>query len=1031
LVRKNKSRKESGKINKDFLDELVSDKSTSPADEGSGEVVTVTVSENNRLVIPEGFDEEDFRETIEVTLPVIMPTKEIKPGRHLETRLIDGQIGQISMKLHELIEDREEVFRRVSLSVGDSQLALRNSDHSLKEVRALKLETEVLLGEMKGHFEHFKGDIYSRLKETDKSKKFEKTCVDLSDRLSRLEDLSDRQDEKEEKFGELVDELKEQLYMLKEQIDETTGKADTALEREEKLRVWIDTIESLKEKINLVETTIENQIEASFVKVRKEIEKTQSEEIRKIEKTLEQIRETIDEKTGFSIEQQEKTRETLTQNLSGLETQLKQTRSELGKQIHDINEQLGFNFIKRMSALENHLEMTSLSILPTLNEMQKKYDEKLLKLQETVDRQKIEIERLSNSLKESLDFEGIIVKRLETAEKRLEKSEARMQAEIKQLAGPVREQLAKLEKSQRLAEENIRHLVEVEKINELHRDLVDSLADKVREVSGRVTGIVNDQIFRIEQTVKDLNESLDRKIRNRLEPVETQLKDISGDLDFKLEPVRQEIAKAKSFIEEEMIKVKESWEKLDNTISTSGGAMDIAVKARESLERLDSEVKEAIIKLDGLMTSIRENTLKTDANSDKINLTIKMVDDARDRIRGIQFPVSSLVEDTILSQSDINRDPDLSDVGYILDDLLAVMMKHRGSDLHLKAGAAPTIRLNGELVPVGNKILTEEGCKKLVLSSMTPPQRRLLAAKQEVDYAYSTGEARFRVNAFLQKQSISAAFRMLWTDIPSMEELFIPPVIKDLCSHHHGLILVTGPAGSGKSTTLASMINFMNQTQKRHIITVEDPIEFLHRDRLSIITQREVGSDTDSFGIALRQALRQDPNVILIGEMRDPETIMTAAIAAETGHLVLSTLHTINTIQAVSRIIDVFSGDVQNQFRMLLANTLRGIISQRLLARADGKGRVPAIEVLVATPTVTSLILEERTGEIYDLLVQGEIVGMQTFTKSLLKLHDQGLITKEEALYHADQPTEFRMALEGHTSGGVSVEDDNSLMSWM
>ncbi|MCD4783542.1 MAG: type IV pilus twitching motility protein PilT [Candidatus Eremiobacteraeota bacterium] len=374
--------------------------------------------------------------------------------------------------------------------------------------------------------------------------------------------------------------------------------------------------------------------------------------------------------------------------------------------------------------------------------------------------------------------------------------------------------------------------------------------------------------------------------------------------------------------------------------------------------------------------------------------------------------------------------PDTSELGFDLDDLLQVMIKHEASDLHLKSGSPPTVRMEGELIPVGSQILTDNDCKMLTLSAMNQHQRKQLAKRMEVDFAYAIPTARFRVNAFLQKQSVSASFRLLRTDIPTVEELNLPETLKKLCENNHGLILVTGPAGSGKSTTLASMINYINETKKMHIITIEDPIEFVHQDKMSIITQREVGTDTESFPVALKQALRQDPNVILIGEMRDPETIMTAVIAAETGHLVLSTLHTPNTIQAINRIIDVFSGDMQKQFRLLLSNTLRGVVSQRLLNRTDEGGRIPTVEVMVVTPTIASLMLEEKTNEIYTHMVQGGTEGMQTFTQSLTELFEKGLVSKEEAMYHADQPTEFRLSIEGHTTGGSIIQED-SLMSWL
>ncbi|MBI2267379.1 MAG: type IV pilus twitching motility protein PilT [Armatimonadetes bacterium] len=368
---------------------------------------------------------------------------------------------------------------------------------------------------------------------------------------------------------------------------------------------------------------------------------------------------------------------------------------------------------------------------------------------------------------------------------------------------------------------------------------------------------------------------------------------------------------------------------------------------------------------------------------------------------------------------------------FELRDILKVVIKHNASDLHLKAGSRPTVRLNGELLPLGKQVLVEEDVCKLVLSSMPPPVHEKFRKGREVDYGYASGDTRFRVNAFLERGAMSATFRVLRTDIPDAESLGLPPVVRKLADHHHGLILVTGPAGSGKSTTLAAMIEHINSTRKMHIVTLEDPIEFLHQDRKSIITQREIGTDTETFSTALKHALRQDPNVILIGEMRDPETIMTAAIAAETGHLVLSTLHTPSAIGAIDRMVDVFSGDQQKQFRLLLATTLRGVISQHLLRRADTEGRIPAVEVLVMTPTIRSLIAEGKSADIYPLMVQGNLEGMQTFTQSLTRLYQAGLVTKEEALFYSEHPTEFRLEVEGHLTGTKIQSSEDALINWL
>lgn len=362
---------------------------------------------------------------------------------------------------------------------------------------------------------------------------------------------------------------------------------------------------------------------------------------------------------------------------------------------------------------------------------------------------------------------------------------------------------------------------------------------------------------------------------------------------------------------------------------------------------------------------------------------------------------------------------------YGMERYLNVMIKHGASDLHIKSGAPPTARLNGKLVPMGDEALSEAQARQLIFSVLSPERRRKLKKNKEVDFATLLEarspdgrpiKARFRVHAFYERNNLSAAYRLLRSDLPKFEDLGLPGVLRKLAVLNNGLILVTGPAGQGKSTTLAAIVDYINQNQAVHVVTIEDPIEYFHADKRSFITQREVGPDTHNFADGLRQALRQDPNVILVGEMRDPETIMTAVSAAETGHLVLSTLHTPNTVQAVDRIVDSFPAESQKQIRSQLSKNLRAVMSQRLLMRKDGKGRVPAVELMVCTPAISSYILEGRTEEIYPLMERGASEGMQTFAQSMLNLYQNGLITKQEAEFHADAAGEFRMAAEGHTT---------------
>lgn len=351
-------------------------------------------------------------------------------------------------------------------------------------------------------------------------------------------------------------------------------------------------------------------------------------------------------------------------------------------------------------------------------------------------------------------------------------------------------------------------------------------------------------------------------------------------------------------------------------------------------------------------------------------------------------------------------------LNFSLDDLVRTVIKNRASDLHLKPNAPPTVRLDGTLVPIGDRPLTDEECNFLVLSALPPRKRIPLTRLHAVDHAYVAFGVRFRLNAFLERGNLSAAFRRINNTVPSFQDLGLPPVLERLAAAQDGLVLITGPAGAGKSTTLASVVDWINDNRRAHIVTIEDPIEFHHQDKTAYISQREVGTDTTSFTEALKQALRQDPNVIVLGEMRDAETIMTAVTAAETGHLVLSTLHTPNTVQAIDRIVDSFAGHTQQQVRMLLASSLRGIVSQKLLNRQDGRGRVPAVEVLINTSTIASHILDGQTQEIYQYIQRGESDGMQTFTQSLISLLDRGTISYQDATQVAEQKTELRLARE-------------------
>jgi twitching motility protein PilT len=363
-----------------------------------------------------------------------------------------------------------------------------------------------------------------------------------------------------------------------------------------------------------------------------------------------------------------------------------------------------------------------------------------------------------------------------------------------------------------------------------------------------------------------------------------------------------------------------------------------------------------------------------------------------------------------------------------LDELLVTATAHFASDLHLKVGSFPIMRIGGELHPIADAPrLSPDDTLDMAFSIMSNRQKQKLKENSEVDIAYSVGGlGRFRANIFQQRGSVSLVLRVIPDQTQNIAGLGLPPVVERICEERRGLILVTGATGSGKSTTLAAMIDRINSTRSGHIVTIEDPIEFLHRDKKAFVTQREVEVDTRSFAEALRGALRQDPDVILVGEMRDLETIETALTAAETGHLVLSTLHTLDATETITRIVSSFPSHQQKSVRIQLAGIVKAVISMRLVRAARGSGRVPAVEVLVSTGLIRDYIInEEKTYLIREAIANGASqYGMQTFDQSLFMLLQSGRITLEEAIHNATNADEFRMRVSGITSTAQAMKTE-------
>jgi len=366
-------------------------------------------------------------------------------------------------------------------------------------------------------------------------------------------------------------------------------------------------------------------------------------------------------------------------------------------------------------------------------------------------------------------------------------------------------------------------------------------------------------------------------------------------------------------------------------------------------------------------------------------------------------------------------------MAFDIDTALKTLVYGRGSDLHLKVGVEPRVRVDGQLRAIdGAPRLTRQDTIDAVHHMLTDEVKlREFATEREVDFSYEIeGLARFRCNAFHQRGSVSLVIRAIPVDIRTIDDLSLPPVIRELAEEERGIVLVTGTTGSGKSTTLAAMIDHINTTMSKHVVTIEDPIEFLHRDKTSIINQREVGMDTGSFQRALRRVLRQDPDVILIGEMRDEETVHTALSAAETGHLVFSTVHTVDASETVNRLIDFFPPHMHQQVRAMLAGTLKGVVSQRLVPSDDGRGRVATCEVLRSTGRVKDMIMDHtQTGRLPEVIAQGGFYGMQTFDQALFAHLKAGRISLEHALHFASSPHDFKLLVAADGKRGTTMED--------
>jgi twitching motility protein PilT len=903
-------------------------------------------------------------------------------------------------RMERLEKDLREVLNRISLALSDSRVALSKAEQSFDR-------SDEISGQI-GRFNQIIDNLQAL---------HDENVDDLDALESRIEEFNLRFEEiggRLQGFDQIYEELaasfEEKFRTLKEEdvarmqetlggIEESRREIQTALD-ELKQRYDEDKDRLEKAHKDLVDSTLDLSTGVK-TEVLDEMAKTSQALKDEIAAVTDSYRKSSTDIVGI----QERVLEILAR-LNSAEERLNEgeravgsNREEFRKLTEDVkrefigqlvgtSEQMQRDYGAAMEIFQAETVQVRESLTSLFETGQRKLDENINtlvrdfstvsdRITELQDAHERKVEEYSRKLKEDLDeFGRHHNERIAAAEKSLvsgiEELKRNYTEKVEETTLRLQEQFSAMEQS----------LHKLEGQSEALEGLLQELSGKEEEDALRILELQEDK----------------NTIVRSLEELGTQI----GKVDDKAESIKARLA-------EEFEKTQQAWQRVQDALSDAEGALVRTKEAHEKIDELQARIDETRTDLEGLMTQMRENTLLSEANLDKAKVAMRLMEEIEEKSKSIITPL----DDIIQSFEDFEKLPESTDLGFELNDLLQVMVKHTASDLHLKVGAPPTVRLDGELIPVGNQILTDRDCRRLILSAMTKGQRRRLMERQEADFIYTMNTMRFRINAFLQKSSISAAFKMLRSDIPTLEELSIPSVVKKLISGESGLIIVTGPAGSGRSTTLAALVDYINTHRKMHIITIEDPIEFVHRDKLSIVTQREIGTDTNSYVEALKQAMRQDPDVVLIGDLRDPETMMAAVMAAETGHLVISTMHLPNAIQAINRLVSLFSPEQQKHFRLLLSNTLRGVISQKLLNLANDEGRVPAIEILVVTPTIAGILLDGKLQDIYPHMVQGTGEGMQTFTSSITKLFESGLITKEEALAHSEQPTDMRVGLTG------------------
>ena len=578
------------------------------------------------------------------------------------------------------------------------------------------------------------------------------------------------------------------------------------------------------------------------------------------------------------------------------------------------------------------------------------------------------------------------------------------------------------------------------------------LGDQIKEL--KQVAVTQDILGRLQTDFEGRLENLSKDLEGSLSEVDSSLQAALDSQNKGQQQIRDNFAAAIDELagllderasNEDVASLKQMFSDLSAKLDATGGAEERSKAAVAEVHKLESLLRDQGVRINTLLEQGQKSLSEVEKHQDKVNLAVKLVDALSDRARSGSSAGTALASPVSAIRDEELEAPEKTELGFELKDLIGVMVTHQATDLHVKVDSPPTVRLSGELIPVGNHILGEEDCRRLIFSTLTRDQRRTLLEKKHLELICEIQGARMRALTFVQRGRLSASFKVLHRTLPNMEELGLPSSLKKLVSTvQNGLLLIGGPNGCGKSTTLAALVEHLNLTRKIHIVTLEQPLEHLHVDQQSLITQREVGTDSASFAEGIREAMRMDPDVIVIDRLGDPETLSLALGAAESGHLIIAGVDSLTVLQSLDFLCDSLSRAALPATRSQLAASLRGIVCQKLLPRADRKGLVVCTEVMLSTPAVTQSIVEGNRDKLSSILNSGE--GMQSFAQSMQKLADAALISTDEArLYELSAahpprsaqvgapppPPSMRREESSPSPAPASGSGDDTIMGWL